>query len=364
VVEQQARQAQRLAEQAVAEGGQRLARGVDAAKVQAGRSRQALRQVGAEGVRQASRGLDQAKGLATRQAQQTQHSLAQGQQRISQGVAAATSAAERAVTEGRRVVGAAIDAGEDVARESPPLRAVGAIVRDSPPTEKADHQTVNLNVVDARVHQIENDLDRGMTFATRSGDSEAAMGVWPAQFGAWVGRVWPGQAWDDKAHVPKDQRSKLETQGNFSYGATAAALGLPKIISQYGAGGAQRILTNPKYSWNNKGAPPPSLARTAFDAPIDYEAANAGYDYFRTGDPGVIPVDRKPAPPQGPRAENPAEAWRQRAGDHLGAAKTVAGSYARKALGGVRVHGRDAVNAWRSIYPLRPSTRGGPYPED
>lgn len=91
-----------------------------------------------------------------------------------------------------------------------------------------------------RVRATEDDIRQGLEGARMSGDPAALAGAWPAAAGAWVARVRPGGAWDDKGRYPPRQRQRYERQGNFSYGATAAALGIPEQVALRAAGVVQR----------------------------------------------------------------------------------------------------------------------------
>lgn len=130
-------------------------------------------------------------------------------------------------------------------------RVADAVVGNRPPSSLSEPGPINTAVVDRRVGETQGDISRNLEAAGMSGYPEAMAGAWPAAAGAWLARVWPDGEWDDKAQARKMKALDaaryanldpmiFERQGNFSYGATAAALGLPKEVALAGAGAAQR----------------------------------------------------------------------------------------------------------------------------
>jgi len=114
-------------------------------------------------------------------------------------------------------------------------QVVSALFRDQPGATKPEVGPVDQRKIDERVRQTQVDIQRNLDAARAWGQPGAISGAWPAAAGAWVGRVREGGEWDDK------KRDKtLERQGNYSYGATAAALGLPEDVALFGAGVVQR----------------------------------------------------------------------------------------------------------------------------
>ena len=111
---------------------------------------------------------------------------------------------------------------------------------------QADRETGHVDTaeVNRRMAMTASDISQSLEGARLAGQPDAAAGALPGAFGRWIGRVQKNGEWDDRA-----RDSTLERQGNFSYGATAAALGLSKEFAQWGAGAAQR-LGNAKLAWN------------------------------------------------------------------------------------------------------------------
>lgn len=108
-------------------------------------------------------------------------------------------------------------------------------------TDRPQVGPVDVREVDRRIHITESDIGRGVHAAQASGYPEAASGALLAAGGRWLNRVREGGAWDDKSQHPGARLDQYERQGNYSYGATAAALGLPEEIALRGAGLVQRV---------------------------------------------------------------------------------------------------------------------------
>jgi hypothetical protein len=133
-----------------------------------------------------------------------------------------------------RAVGEAI-------KNSRPGQVVSALVADRAPGTGDEPGIVDRTVIDRRIRDTQSDIRNNLRGAAVIGHPEAMYGAIPGAFGSWLGRVWPGGAWDDKHHPKAGVPGlSLERQGNYSYGATAAALGLPENLALRGAGLAQR----------------------------------------------------------------------------------------------------------------------------
>jgi hypothetical protein len=166
-------------------------------------------------------------------------------------------------------------------------QVVSALFRDRPGSTKPEVGLVDQRKIDERVRKTQADIQQNLEAARASGDPDTMAGAWPAAAGAWVSRVWPSGEWDDygraKAQHLLDPTGPdpalLERQGNYSYGATAAALGLPKGVALWGAGAMQR-LRNAERAVNGQGLRP-SVGMFRFpygDDARDQGPASEGYD--------------------------------------------------------------------------------------
>lgn len=172
-----------------------------------------------------------------------------------------------------------------VATDAAAAKYVGSIASaaflDHPPTEARPKQApMDHGQVRERMRETEDDIRRNLEAAARSGDPDAMGGAWPAAFGQWVGKVRPGGVWDDKAH-PVRSAGSLEARGNYNYGATARALGVPEPVALWGAGLAQRASN----VWGALGGRPPSpsvgspilMTKSFGDDPRDQADIRRGY---------------------------------------------------------------------------------------
>jgi RHS repeat-associated protein len=97
----------------------------------------------------------------------------------------------------------------------------------------------------------------------------------------WYKNVNTRGPWDYKQIRPlndfgqPDKKSPYEDFGNFNYGATAAAMGIPLNIALRGAGWKQ---PNPDPSWKHWY----SLQAPYGDDPRDQEQIRAGYQYYKS----------------------------------------------------------------------------------
>lgn len=165
-----------------------------------------------EGWRETNRRREEAEAAAARARRQVVEGASRGARQIASGM---NGAADRA--------GEVMDA------------LVGHRTTDRP-----EAGPINYRDVAKRVQITQDDIGRSLAAARASRYPEAVAGAWPGAAIAWVNRVRPGGAWDDKHQHPKAEIDRYERQGNFSYGATAAALGVPKELALRGAGLAQR----------------------------------------------------------------------------------------------------------------------------
>lgn len=158
-----------------------------------------------------------------------------------------------------------------------PGRVVSALFQDQRGSSKPEVGPVSLPTVDGRMRETEAYLRSNLNAARVSGYPEAMAGAWPAAAGAWLGKVWPEGLWDDK-HFDR----RLERQGNFSYGATAAALGLPQAFAQWGAGAAQRGLNAVKAFTGQTPSRSVGLVHSPYgDDPRDAVPILEGHDYAK-----------------------------------------------------------------------------------
>lgn len=118
---------------------------------------------------------------------------------------------------------------------------VDALFGTTPSSAERQTGPVSQRVVDERRARTVADIRDGLQGAVVAGHAGASAGAAPYAAGAWLRRVWPGGEWDDKADHHPSEYKKYERQGNFSYGATAEALGLPQGVALFGAGVAQRV---------------------------------------------------------------------------------------------------------------------------
>ena len=102
-------------------------------------------------------------------------------------------------------------------------------------------------------------------------------------YGEWLGRVWPGGKWDYKEQgKTREQKIEYEKFGNFNYGATGAAIGIPDRVLLIAAGTVQ-------YTRSFFGHPyRPSFGRPWSgspygDDPGDQVLIQSGIDYYRSG---------------------------------------------------------------------------------
>lgn len=125
---------------------------------------------------------------------------------------------------------------------------------------------------------MQHDVQDGLQAAQTSGDARAASGALPYAFGRWVGRVRPHGDWDDK------RQGGTADQGNFSYGATAAALGIPEGVALRAAGVVQRGTNTAGALFAGDKSPSPSVGhmRPPYgDSPWDQQVIAQGHRYGR-----------------------------------------------------------------------------------
>lgn len=155
--------------------------------------------------------------------------------------------------------------------------------RPPKPTARPETGPIDRPEINRRIQQTQDDITRNLEAARASGYPEAMAGAWPAAMAEWLHRVWFGNSWDDKSPSggrPHPSGIDYERQGNFSYGATAATLGLPKSVALAGAGAAQR-LSNFGRALGGKDLTPSvgGFAPPYGDDPRDQTAVADGYDY-------------------------------------------------------------------------------------
>ena len=104
----------------------------------------------------------------------------------------------------------------------------------------------------------------------------------------------PRGVWDDRGRAEAAAKAaakvgregvdwrQFERQGNFSYGATAASLGLPLPVAQFGAGAMQRISNVGKALRGEDLKPSVGYLGPYYgDDPRDQEPIREGYAYGR-----------------------------------------------------------------------------------
>ena len=149
-------------------------------------------------------------------------------------------------------------------------------------TDRPEAGPVNYREVAKRVRTTQGEIGRNLSGPRASPYPEAAAGAWPAAAVGWVNRVRPGGEWDDKHQHPKAEIGRYERQGNFSYGATAAALGLPRELALRGAGLAQRAgAVGDAVAGRRIRERAGGLAAPYGDDPRDQRAISDGYAYGR-----------------------------------------------------------------------------------
>ena len=250
VVERQARQAQRLVARRLAEGQRQAVAGAEAVKAQSLQAKQALER--ARATVAGSLG----------------HGLAEAQRRISQGVDAANAVAERH----------ARGAQPAIARSRPAL-AYNALLGNTPDGANDQRGGIDRAAVDRRIAVMQQDVHGALQAGQLSGDPRVAAGALPYAFGRWVGRVRPHGEWDDK------RQGGTTDQGNFSYGATAAALGIPEEVALRAAGFVQRATNTSGALFAGDKEPSPSVGhlRPPYgDGPWDQQVIAQGYRYGRS----------------------------------------------------------------------------------
>lgn len=123
--------------------------------------------------------------------------------------------------------------------QSRPVAVVDALVGNRTTTRPQDGP-VDYREVDRRMQVTRNERDQMGRMAEFAGPPGGKLAGTPLAAALWFDRVRPHGAWDDKAHK-EGGASVWERQGNFSFGATASALGLSEETALRGAGLAQRI---------------------------------------------------------------------------------------------------------------------------
>ena len=138
-------------------------------------------------------------------------------------------------------------------RDSRAVAVVAALFGTTPSRGGRETGPVNYRTVDQRVAETRGDVRRYRRASTAAGPELDPTSGWPGAMGVWVSRVKPGGIWDDRGRAEAAAKAaakvgregvdwrQFERQGNFSYGATAAGLGLPLPVAQFGAGAMQRI---------------------------------------------------------------------------------------------------------------------------
>lgn len=176
--------------------------------------------------------------------------------------------------------------------ETKAAMVVDALLGSTTPQVRTDRGSVDRAKVDRRRARTKAEMGAALGGYARAAARGATAALWPAAGVNWYKRVKPYGAWDDRgaaelanAHLPPDRRidpNQFEYQGNFNYGATAEALGIPKNIALFAGGFVQR-----KSNLENALAGKPLKASEGHfyppygDDPYDQRAISDGYDYGR-----------------------------------------------------------------------------------
>lgn len=105
--------------------------------------------------------------------------------------------------------------------------------------------------------------------------AESQKHSFPADLGWFKTQVQNKGPWDYK-----QQGAQYEKLGNFNYGVTAAAMGIPEQVALRAAGKAQHDAGTSKPEW---GGPTDLNGGPYGDDPLDQEQIKKGYDYYNSG---------------------------------------------------------------------------------
>lgn len=176
--------------------------------------------------------------------------------------------------------------------ETKPAMVIDALLGSTTPQVRTGPGPVDRATVDRRRAQTKAEMGGALSGYARSAAPGATAALWPAAGVNWYKRVKANGAWDDRGNaerankdLPPERQTdpdKLEYQGNFSYGATAEALGIPKNIALFAGGVVQRksnlenALAGKRLKASEGHFYPPYG-----DDPYDQRAISDGYEFGR-----------------------------------------------------------------------------------
>ncbi|MBU1375207.1 MAG: hypothetical protein KKE02_19935 [Alphaproteobacteria bacterium] len=228
----------------------------------------------AAGWRETNRRREEAEAAKLRAQRQMVQTVSKGVQQAASGVKAGVERVKARVAETK--AGMVVD----------------ALLGSTTPQVRSGPGTVDLATVDRRRAQTKAEMGGALSGYAQAAAPVATAALRSAAGVNWYKRVKAGGAWDDRGnaelantHLPSERRADpnaLEYQGNFSYGATAEALGIPKNIALFAGGVVQR-----KSNLENALAGGPLKASDGHfyppygDDPYDQRAISDGYEYGR-----------------------------------------------------------------------------------
>ena len=130
-------------------------------------------------------------------------------------------------------------------------------------------QAENAGLVDKPVRPPSVSMDQNIQDAQSRHSTNPADWVW------FYNQVKNGAPWDYK-----QQGAQYQDFGNYNFGMTAAAMGIPENIALRGAGYAQQQAETSDPSW---GDPADWNGGPYGDDPADQAQIKAGYDYYNSG---------------------------------------------------------------------------------
>ena len=111
-------------------------------------------------------------------------------------------------------------------------------------------------------------------YAYNPGTSITVVARYGTRYASWANRVRPGGIWDYKRLRP-DDHEVFQDFGNFNFGMTGAAEGLPLWVLHLGAGVVQEGTDR----WH--GRPGPEGQPLLSDHPRDTAMINLGYAFYQ-----------------------------------------------------------------------------------
>ncbi|MDO5625948.1 MAG: polymorphic toxin type 44 domain-containing protein [Pseudomonadota bacterium] len=129
-------------------------------------------------------------------------------------------------------------------------------------------QAENAGLVDKPVRPPSVSMDQNIQDAQSRHSANPADWVW------FYNQVKNGAPWDYK-----QQGAQYQDFGNYNFGLTAAAMGIPENIALRGAGYAQQRAGTSDPTWGN----PTDWNGPYGDDPADQAQIKAGYDYYNSG---------------------------------------------------------------------------------